>query len=191
MSCPPELTAILREHLDTYGTDAEGRLFQGMKGGEVPVVTWNRVWQAARIVALTKQAAATPLAKRPYDLRHAAVSTWLNGGVPATQVAEWAGHSVEVLFEVYAKCLDGSPCGSCSRSSGTGTISGRVDPISIAFVAATGWTFAFDGIREWLYSRPLLLDALKSLGVSLPTWGVLGMWLEKHDPSSRDELAQP
>jgi hypothetical protein len=35
------------------------------------------------------------------------VSTWLNGGVPATQVAEWAGHSVEVLLKVYAKCLDG------------------------------------------------------------------------------------
>ena len=28
-------------------------------------------------------------------------------GVPAPQVAEWAGHSVEVLLKVYAKCLDG------------------------------------------------------------------------------------
>ncbi|MGH3612795.1 MAG: hypothetical protein ACRDRK_09395 [Pseudonocardia sp.] len=27
--------------------------------------------------------------------------------MPATQVAEWAGHSVEVLLKVYAKCLDG------------------------------------------------------------------------------------
>jgi hypothetical protein len=49
----------------------------------------------------------TPLAKTPYDLRHAAVSTWLNGGVPPTTVAEWAGHSVEVLLKIYAKCLDG------------------------------------------------------------------------------------
>lgn len=48
-----------------------------------------------------------PLAKRPYDLRHACVSTWLNAGVPATQVAEWAGHSVEVLMRVYAKCVYG------------------------------------------------------------------------------------
>ena len=40
-------------------------------------------------------------------LRHAAVSTWLNGGVPATQVAEWAGHSIEILLRIYAKCLDG------------------------------------------------------------------------------------
>jgi hypothetical protein len=37
------------------------------------------------------------LAKRPYDLRHAAVSTWLNSG------AERAGHSVAARFRVYAK----------------------------------------------------------------------------------------
>jgi integrase len=43
----------------------------------------------------------------PYDLRHAAVSTWLKGGVPPTTVAEWARHSVEVLLRIYAKCLDG------------------------------------------------------------------------------------
>lgn len=50
---------------------------------------------------------ASPLARRPYDLRHAAVSTWLNGGVPAPQVAAWAGHSVNVLLWVYAKCIAG------------------------------------------------------------------------------------
>ena len=49
----------------------------------------------------------SPLARHPCDLRHAAVSLWLNAGVPATGVAERAGHSVEVLLGVYAKCLDG------------------------------------------------------------------------------------
>jgi len=44
---------------------------------------------------------------RPYDLRHAAVSTWLNAGVPAAQVADWAGHSVDVLLRVYVKCIAG------------------------------------------------------------------------------------
>ncbi|WP_322753488.1 hypothetical protein [Frankia sp. Cas3] len=43
----------------------------------------------------------------PYDLRHACVSTWLNGMVQGTQVAEWASHSVAVLYRVYAKCIDG------------------------------------------------------------------------------------
>jgi predicted amino acid racemase len=35
------------------------------------------------------------------------VSLWLNAGVPATEVAERAGHGVDVLLRVYAKCLDG------------------------------------------------------------------------------------
>ncbi|WP_460627755.1 hypothetical protein [Intrasporangium mesophilum] len=66
-----------------------------------------RVWDGARRSVLTEQEYASPLAKRPYDLRHAAVSLWLNAGVPATQVAEWAGHSVNVLLRVYAKCVVG------------------------------------------------------------------------------------
>ncbi len=49
----------------------------------------------------------SPVARRIYDLRHACVSTWLNEGVPPSQVAEWAGHSVAVLPRVYAKCIDG------------------------------------------------------------------------------------
>lgn len=51
--------------------------------------------------------AASPLASRPYDLRHSALSTWLNAGVDPTEVAERAGNSVEVLLTRYAKCLDG------------------------------------------------------------------------------------
>ena len=35
------------------------------------------------------------------------MSTWLNAGVPPTQVAAWAGHSVAVLLQIYAKCLVG------------------------------------------------------------------------------------
>jgi integrase len=65
------------------------------------------VWAEARTLALTPAQVVSPLAGRPYDLRHAAVSLWLNARVPATQVAERAGHSVEVLLRVYAKCIDG------------------------------------------------------------------------------------
>ncbi len=50
---------------------------------------------------------ASPLAKKPHDLRDAAVSLWLNAGVLATQVAEWAGHSVNVLLRVNASCVVG------------------------------------------------------------------------------------
>lgn len=66
-------------------------------------------------MALTPAEHASPLARRPYDLRHACVSTWLNAGVPATQVAEWAGHSVEVLMRVYAKCIYGQEAAARKR----------------------------------------------------------------------------
>ena len=64
-------------------------------------------WRAAREAVLTPAQVRSPLARRPYDLRHAAVSLWLNAGVPATQAAEWAGHSVHVLMRVYARCVYG------------------------------------------------------------------------------------
>lgn len=67
----------------------------------------SAVWKAARKAALTKHEAATDLANRPYDLRHARITTWLNAGVDAAQVAEWAGHSVGVLMRVYGGCIVG------------------------------------------------------------------------------------
>jgi len=79
----------------------------GGYAGPVSGSGYGNTWRKARTSALTKAEAASPLARRPYDLRHACVSLWLNAGVPATQVAEWAGHSVAVLLRVYAKCIAG------------------------------------------------------------------------------------
>jgi integrase len=104
---PPELVVILRAHLDAYGTGSDGRLFVGERAGEVPVITYNRIWRAARKATFTAEVLATPLARTPYTLRHACVSTWLNGGVSPTQVGMWAGQSVEVLLKIYAACLYG------------------------------------------------------------------------------------
>jgi integrase len=115
---PPELVDTLRRHIATFPTSPDGRLFVtrvGRAGVPLPqpfakplsMGTAYRVWAVARAAAFTDAEVASPLAKRPYDLRHAAVSTWLNAGVPPTQVAEWAGHSVNVLLRVYAKCVYG------------------------------------------------------------------------------------
>lgn len=114
----PELVAILLRHLDAFACSPDGRLFvvrAGIGGRPLPspfskpmpMGTAYRVWKEARARALTPEQVESPLARRPYDLRHACVSTWLNAGVPATQVAEWAGHSVNVLLRVYAKCVYG------------------------------------------------------------------------------------
>lgn len=114
----PELVEILRRHIENFPASPDGRLFVTRIGrAGIPLSlpftkplsmgTTYRVWDAARTSALSEAEYASPLAKRPYDLRHAAVSLWLNAGVPATQVAEWAGHSVNVLLRVYAKCVYG------------------------------------------------------------------------------------
>ena len=103
----PVLADLLRKHLANYVT-AAGRLFQGEGGGLLSDTVYGRAWEKARRVALTPAEAASPLAERPYDLRHARLSTWLNAGVAPAQVAEWAGNSVPVLLRVYAKCLTDS-----------------------------------------------------------------------------------
>jgi integrase len=103
----PELTKLLRGHLENFEPDSDGRLFSGIRGGELPTITYRRAWGRARQVALTAAEQASPLARRPYDLRHACLSTWLNGGVYPTQVAEWAGHGVDVPLRIYAKCVEG------------------------------------------------------------------------------------
>jgi hypothetical protein len=39
---------------------------------------------------------------RPYDLRHVAISRWLEAGIPVTQAASWAGNTSEVIWKHYA-----------------------------------------------------------------------------------------
>ena len=107
MPCPPELTTLLHAHLAEHGTTPDGRLFRRARGGPLAESVYGPDWDRARAAALSPEEYASPLARRPYDLRHAAVSTWLNSGVLAPQVAQWAGHSVDVLLRVYAKCIAG------------------------------------------------------------------------------------
>jgi integrase len=113
----PALCELLDRHIAGYPAGENGRLFvtrRGPWGGYRPTAgqpvtnnAYGTAWRKAREKALTPAQQRSPLARRPYDLRHAALSLWLNAGVPAPQVAEWAGHSVHVLMKVYAKCVDG------------------------------------------------------------------------------------
>jgi hypothetical protein len=103
----PPLTKLLRQHLTEFDAGPERRVFAGVRGGELATITYRRAWDRARTATLSPAEYASPLARRVYDLRHACVSTSLNGGVPPAQVAEWAGHSISVLLKVYAKCIEG------------------------------------------------------------------------------------
>ena len=89
-----------------------------MHGGPLSESVYDRWWKLAREQALTPAQVASPLARRPYDLRHAAASLWLNAGVPATEVARRLGHSVAVLLRVYANCIDGGDAGMNDRTGG-------------------------------------------------------------------------
>jgi integrase len=95
--CPPELTALLQEHIGRFGFGMMagcsvgreiGRSFRGERS--------TGPWKEARRAAFTPEVCESPLAATPYDLRHAAVSTWLNGGVPRLTSRVGPGHSVEI-----------------------------------------------------------------------------------------------
>ncbi|MEV6932060.1 hypothetical protein AB0M46_47280 [Dactylosporangium sp. NPDC051485] len=121
----PPLADMLVRHIAEYPPADNGRLFvtrRGPWGRYVPTLgqpipnnTYTTAWRKAREKVLTPAQQRSLLAKRPYDLRHACLSTWLNAGVPPTQVADWAGNSVKVLLEVYAKCLDGETATALNR----------------------------------------------------------------------------
>ncbi|WP_436837535.1 hypothetical protein [Micromonospora rifamycinica] len=107
---PPPLVRLLDHRVKKYPPGSNGKLFVTRRGpggrylptaGQpIPNNTYGKAWRDARAKVLTPAQQRSPLARRPYNLRHAAVSLWLNAGVPATQVAEWAGHSVNVLMRV-------------------------------------------------------------------------------------------
>jgi integrase len=103
---PPVLVRVLGQHLDAFGTAPDGRLFRGSRGGMLSESVYGRAWHAARQAALGPGLAATALARRPYDLRHA-LSLWLNAAGAPAEVAARAGTSARVLHEVYLHCTDG------------------------------------------------------------------------------------
>jgi integrase len=104
---PPVLVTMLRAHVTAYGTAPDGRLFRGTRGGPLSGSVYGRAWHCARVLALGPELAASGLARRPYDLRHAALSMWLNAGGDPAQIAARAGNSVAVLLTVYTHCIHG------------------------------------------------------------------------------------
>jgi hypothetical protein len=104
---PPVLAAMLRTHVNAYGTAHDGRLFRGTRSGPLSESVYGRAWHAARALALGPELAASRLTRRPYDLRHAALSLWLNAGGDPAQIAARTGNSAAVLLTVYTHCIHG------------------------------------------------------------------------------------
>jgi len=104
---PPRLVALLRHHIAVFGTAADGRLFRTKTGKRLDTSSYRLVWQQAFDYGLTIADRDTPRLRRPYDLRHSGVSLRRTAGIPSRQVADWAGHSVQVLENIYSKVLEG------------------------------------------------------------------------------------
>ncbi|GGK13033.1 site-specific integrase [Pilimelia terevasa] len=114
----PTLCRYLDKHLEVFGVGpgrrlfvvrrgAGGRLLPAGKARPVSQSAYGTAWDKARKRALTPAEYASPLARRPYDLRHACLTRWINLGTPLADVADWAGNSPGVLLAVYAGCIDG------------------------------------------------------------------------------------
>ncbi|MFF7021046.1 tyrosine-type recombinase/integrase [Streptomyces klenkii] len=103
----PALVAILRGLIERDGLKPGDLLFAGEKGGLLAGSVFRRVWRKARKAVLKEYEYDSLVGKRVYDLRHTCLTTWLNSGIPAAQVAEWAGNSVPVLLATYARCITG------------------------------------------------------------------------------------
>jgi hypothetical protein len=99
-----------RNHLADFSPAADGRLFAVCGTANCPrSPPHRRIWAKARELALTPAVQASPLARRPYGpaARLPVQSTWLNGGVYLSRVAEWAGYSVDVLLRISGEYIAG------------------------------------------------------------------------------------
>ena len=66
---------------------------------------WNRQAFQSFFIKRMKQLHEAGLIQkryRPYDLRHVAISRWLEAGIPVTQAANWAGNTAQVIWKHYA-----------------------------------------------------------------------------------------
>ncbi|MGW0915841.1 tyrosine-type recombinase/integrase [Streptomyces sp. NPDC002784] len=103
----PDLTRILRQHIEDEQLRPGDLLFQGEFGGILAGSVIRRAWRSARKAVLPPHVFDSPTGRRVYDNRNTRLTKWLNDGIPPAQVAEWAGNSVAVLLATYARCVDG------------------------------------------------------------------------------------
>jgi integrase len=113
----PRLCALLDYHIEKYPAAPDGRLFVTRRGpGGVYRPTNGRTisynayltaFKKARELGFTPDEQASPLAEKPYDLRHGWVTRMIKKGVDIPLIAKWAGHTPFVLWKIYAHCVWG------------------------------------------------------------------------------------
>lgn len=105
---PAELVALLRPHVIAYVADGRDALvFTNASGGRISLSNFGRdVWSRARQTLFSED---DPLRSvRRHDLRHSAITAWLNAGVPLKTAQLWSGHkTASVLLNTYLGVLRG------------------------------------------------------------------------------------
>lgn len=125
--CPPELVALLRDHIDKYGIGANGFVFTGDKEGQIPLITYTRVWRAARAAAFTEETCQTPLRSPPRRCEHlagrwrasddrGAMGRALGGGAPGGLC----------LVSSWPRCAGPQAGRKCTRLPGAGRPTNRL-----------------------------------------------------------------
>ena len=105
---PAELVPLLTRHLAAFTPPARNaHLFTTPSGARLNLSNFQRdAWRPARNAVFEK---GDPLrGVRRHDLRHAAITAWLNAGVPLKTAQAWSGHrSASVLLNTYLGVIAG------------------------------------------------------------------------------------
>jgi len=116
---PPWLASDLRAYLLAHprSGDLEAGLWPGREhggqtrfGGSTGELCWDKPWSREsfyrRQFKPALAAAGLPARMRLHDTRHTAGSLMLRSGIDYYRVADYLGHSVDVLLKIYSHILD-------------------------------------------------------------------------------------
>jgi integrase len=105
---PWELSPIAEHHLRTYvAAGADAYVFTTAAGTRLNASNFQRdVWRPARRAVFGGEGALAGV--RRHDLRHGAITAWLNAGVPLKTAQAWSGHrTASVLLDTYLGVMRG------------------------------------------------------------------------------------
>jgi len=113
---PAELVPIMRRHLDEFvGGGRDSIVFTNHAGNRIHGSDFRRdVWCKAREAVFEHD---SPLRRvRRHDLRHSAITVWLNAGVPLKTAQRWSGHKkLSVLLDTYLGVMRGDEATAIQR----------------------------------------------------------------------------
>lgn len=89
----PDVVGVLRRWIDEAGLEAEDLLFPAERGGPLASSEYKRAWRRARQAVLSPDEVQAGLGEQVSSLRDSCLDRWLEVGIPAWGVAEWAGVS--------------------------------------------------------------------------------------------------